>query len=71
MKTCVINGDMSSERSSENYPTVQVCDECLTADEERKEDQQVVSVDEYDASFGNTCEFCDKTHEEEQQENTD
>lgn len=65
MKTCTIFGDLSSDRAGENYPTVQICDECFEADEKRQEDQQIVTADKYDPSFGDTCEFCGKTHEEE------
>jgi hypothetical protein len=59
---------MSSDRSSENYPTVQICDQCVEADEKQRENAQIVNVEEYDPSYGDTCEFCDKTYEEELQE---
>lgn len=64
MKTCMIWGDLSSDRASEQYPTVTLCDECVDA-EEAGEESQIVTVGEYDPSFGDTCEFCDKTEEEE------
>lgn len=68
MKTCTIMGDMSSERSSENYPTVPVCDDCVQANEDAKEDSQIVSVGDYDDTLGDKCEFCDKTLAEEKAE---
>lgn len=68
MKTCTINGDMSSDRTNENYPIVQVCDECCKTDEKLKEDQKIISIGKYDPSFGDSCELCDKTYEEELQE---
>jgi hypothetical protein len=68
MKTCTIYGDLSSDRTSDNYPTVQVCDECCEADEKQREDKQIVTEGPYDPSFGDTCEFCEKTFDEEQLE---
>lgn len=68
MKTCVIYGDLSSDSAADNYPTVQICDECVEADAKKQEDAQIVSAGKYDASFGDSCEFCDKTNEEELQE---
>jgi hypothetical protein len=68
MKTCTIYGDQSSDRASENYPTVQICDDCAEADEILREDAKIVSEGKYDPYFGDTCEFCGKAHEEEAQE---
>jgi hypothetical protein len=68
MKTCTIYGDLSSDSAADNYPTVQICDECVEADDKRQEDAQIVSSGEYDPSFGESCEFCDKMYEEERQE---
>lgn len=51
MKTCAIFGDLSSDRASGNYPTVQICDECLAADEKRQEGRKFVTADKYDPSF--------------------
>jgi len=42
--------------------------ECAQADEKRKEDAQIVTMQEFDPYFGDTCEFCEKTIEEESQE---
>ena len=68
MKTCTISGNLSSDSAAENYPTVQICDECHEADKKLKGDTKIVSSGEFDASFGESCEFCDKTYEEELQE---
>lgn len=65
MKTCIIYGNLASDSTAENYPTVQICDECALADEKREENAQIVSTGKYDPSFGDICEFCDKTYEEE------
>lgn len=40
MKTCTVFGDLSSDRASENYPTVQICDECLDTDEKSKKKEK-------------------------------
>lgn len=68
MKTCVIFGDLASDSSADNYPTVQICDRCAELDQARKENSQIVTTGEFDSSFGDSCEFCDKTYEEEQKE---
>lgn len=65
MKTCMVWGDMSSDRASEQYPSITVCDDCLAADQSSDEESQIVTVSEYDPGFGNACEFCGKTQEEE------
>ena len=65
MKTCTIYGNMSSERTSDNYPLVQVCNECIKLNDARKENSKIVSENGYDSGFGDTCEFCGKTLEQE------
>lgn len=68
MKTCMIYGDMSSDRSSENYPTVIICDECVEGMGAGEEDSAIVSVGKYDPSLGDTCENCGKTKSDEDKE---
>lgn len=65
MKSCVIYGDMTADKSSDAYPTAPVCDECVKADRELGEESQIVSVSAHDPSDGDTCAFCDKTLEDE------
>lgn len=65
MKSCTIYGDMSSKKSSENYPTVALCNDCVAADKIAGEYSQIVTVSKHDMSDGNTCAFCEKTLEEE------
>ncbi len=69
MKTCTIFGDLLSDSAADNYPVVQICDRCAKANEAREEKAQIVSAEKYDSSFGDTCEFCDKTYAEELEEN--
>jgi len=68
MKTCTIFGDLSSEKSSDNYPTVPICDECVKEDQVRKEESKIVQIGAFDPSLGDVCEFCGKTLEEEKAE---
>ncbi len=68
MKSCTIFGDMSSDKSRENYPTVAVCDDCVAADKEAGEESQIVTVSAYDSSDGETCHFCDKSLDDEDAE---
>lgn len=69
MKTCTIIGDLSSEKSSENYPTVPICNDCFEEDNAAGEDSQIVSADDFNSSLGDKCEFCGKTLDDEKAEN--
>lgn len=68
MKTCTIWGDLSSDRTGEQYPTVAVCDDCVKAEQARGEDSQIVTVGDYDSDYGNVCEFCGEEFEDEEDE---
>jgi hypothetical protein len=60
---------MSSDRTSEQYPTVAVCDECITLQNAAGENRQIVgNPDDYDPYYGDQCHFCDKSKEEEEAE---
>lgn len=65
MKTCVVLGDLSSDLSSENYPTVPVCDDCFA---ECSDSESIISSDDFDPVFGNSCHYCGKSKEEEENE---
>ena len=58
MQTCTVNGDMSADRASEQYPTVNLCDACVAADRSQENNSQIVSTGDYDADFGEACEWC-------------
>ena len=68
MKICQIWGDLSSERSSENYPTELFCDECFKDMNPDGEDSGIVTYQEDDGSFGDTCSNCGKARAEEEEE---
>jgi hypothetical protein len=67
MKTCVIEGDLSSDSAADQYPTVPVCDDCVETDDKAGANHIIVSKGEYDDSFGDTCEICGTTAEEEEE----
>lgn len=67
MKICQVYGDMTSEKSSENYPTDVFCDECFS-ELDRGEESQVVTHSEYDSSWPGECSKCGKTLQEEKEE---
>lgn len=58
MKRAVVFGDLSSDSTSEQYPTITLCDECISKDEGLKEDSQVVSIDGSASSDDGACEWC-------------
>ena len=78
MKTCQLNGNMSSDRAGEQYPTETVCDECVKKDAENANfkdedgnpqcDSSILSCGEFDSSYGDECNLCGKTKEEEELE---
>ena len=58
MKRAVVFGDLSSDSTSDQYPTVTLCDGCIATDAEQQEDSQVVSIaGEADQDDG-PCEWC-------------
>ncbi len=65
MKACMVWGDLSSDRTSEQYPTVTVCDACVTSQMAAENSQIVNVVGKYDPDYGEQCFFCDKDKDEE------
>lgn len=65
MKICTIMGDLSSDSTSENYPRVPVCDQCI---DECDDDETIIHIENYRKIFGDSCYFCDKTKLEEERE---
>jgi hypothetical protein len=55
---------MSGERTTDQAPTVQICDDCFDA-EKNSGNLHIVSEDTLDPSIGDSCEFCKKTQAEE------
>lgn len=68
MKICQVYGDMSSEKSSENYPTDLFCEECFEGMSKDGENADVVNYENDNGSFGDTCSACGKTKQEEDSE---
>ena len=58
MKQAVIFGDLTSDRTSEQYPTVTLCENCIREDEAQRENSQIVHMaGEADADDA-VCEWC-------------
>ena len=66
MKICTIWGDLTSDKSSENYPTDLFCEECFNSMRPDQENSGIVSYGDDDGSYGDTCSNCGKTKEEEE-----
>jgi hypothetical protein len=68
MKTCVVWGNLSADRTSDQYPSVAVCDDCAKSEAIGSEDRDaaIISVGPFDPSFGDhECHFCGITKEDE------
>lgn len=68
MKICTVWGDLSSDKSSENYPTDLYCEECFDAMNPGGEDSQIVTYEDDNGSYGDVCAECGKTQDEENEE---
>jgi hypothetical protein len=68
MKSCTVWGDMSADSAADQYPTVNVCDECVEADAQSEEPQIVTVEGGFDSAYGDEGHFCDKSIEEENEE---
>lgn len=69
MKTCVIYGDMSADSAADQYPTVNLCNDCVATDDAQGENHQIVIKQAYDHNIGDTCEWCSTSAEEEAEAN--
>ncbi|MNO70124.1 hypothetical protein D3C76_609960 [compost metagenome] len=69
MKTCTVYGDMQADSAADQYPTVPLCDGCVAEDNNAGPDHQIVSQQGYDPAYGDACEWCGTTAEEEAQVN--
>lgn len=58
MKRAVIFGDLTSDSTSEQYPTVTICDDCIRTDEKLKNDSRVVSIQGSAGPEDGPCEWC-------------
>ncbi|MDZ3993860.1 hypothetical protein PspTeo4_29136 [Pseudomonas sp. Teo4] len=68
MKTCTVFGDMQSDSTSEQYPTINLCNDCIERDAQAGEEHQIVCQGAYDVYFGCRCEWCGVSLEEEEEE---
>lgn len=68
MKIYQIVGDLSSNLSSENYPVVPLCDNCIKKHSDSG--RLVQEISDFDPMYGDTCYFCGKSIEDELLEKT-
>lgn len=68
MKTCVIWGDLSSEKTSENYPKVVCCEECFAEMEPDSRESGIVRYEDGTRGSFSECHFCGKTEDDENKE---
>jgi hypothetical protein len=65
MKTCVILGDLSSDRATEQYLTVSVCDVCIASNIAADQHWSIVNfTGGYNPYYGEQCYFCDTAKDE-------
>lgn len=70
MKTCTVYGDLCDDITQERYQVVTLCDECVAMEAALGDDSQIISVQAYDGTSGDTCCNCHKTISEESLEQT-
>ena len=58
MKNCTIFGDLTSDKTRENYPEVSVCDDCVKR-MDGTEDSAIVTVNGENNESDAQCNFCD------------
>jgi hypothetical protein len=69
MRICEVYGNLTSEKSSENYPTDLYCTDCFLEmdpyNEDPEKESKLVNHRNDDGSFGDTCSNCGKTKSED------
>ena len=58
MKRVVISGDLTSDSTSEQYPTVTLCAACIAEDEAREENIAIVAIEGDARAEDGPCEWC-------------
>lgn len=61
MQLVTIQGDMLSDRTSDNYPSVPMCFNCIKADEARGEESNVVAINGEASPEDGPCVVCGAT----------
>lgn len=66
MKKCVVYGDMQADSAADQYPTVNLCDDCVEEDQKAGENARIVTVEGAgDPDLGDSCEWCGAEASEE------
>lgn len=58
MQLCTLWGDMSADRTDDQYPQANVCDNCVEKYSNIEESPIVLVQGEYDSDYGEECELC-------------
>ncbi|YAG10906.1 hypothetical protein NSTC745_00149 [Nostoc sp. DSM 114161] len=64
MRTCVFIRYISSDSESEQYPTIQICNDPLA----NYDKEYILNTVDFDRMYSNSCTACNKAIKEEQQE---
>lgn len=65
MQLCTLWGNMSADRTDEQYPQANVCDECIQIYSNSEESPIVHINGSYESSYGEECILCEKHISEE------
>jgi hypothetical protein len=65
MKAAMVYGDLTSDSTSEQYPTEVFCDDCFEEASKIDDDGESSIINEvtYDSSLGQECSRCGDTEE--------
>ncbi|EZQ00930.1 hypothetical protein [Acinetobacter sp. Ver3] len=66
MQLCTLWGNMSADRTDEQYPQANVCDECIQKYSTAEESPIVHINGSYESVYGEECALCEKHISEEQ-----
>ena len=65
MQLCTLWGNMSADRTDEQYPQANVCDECIQKYSTAEESPIVHINGSYESAYGEECTLCEKHISEE------
>lgn len=59
MQLCTLWGDMSADRTDDQYPQANVCDNCVEKYSNIEDSPIVLVQGEYDSDYGEECALCE------------
>lgn len=67
MYYCQVWGDLTADKTDDQYPTVAVCEDCIEDQQSRGEQNEIVSVStELVSDKDEACHFCDRGLDDDQ-----